>query len=327
LRTGTTRLHALRCVLAAIMAGASISSAQTYPVHPVRWVLPGPAAGGVDVIARPIAQRLSESMSQQVIIDNRPGAGGLIAGQVVAGAAPDGYTVLLGTTGTHSIMPLLARKRPYDPAVDFAPVTMIATAPLLTAVHPSLPVRTVADLIRLAKTKPGELLYASNGTGTIHHLTIEMLSQAAGVRMLHVPYNGGTPAVIAAMSGQVHVVMTAIPTVLGQVRSARLRAVAVTGRTRSSAVPEIPTVAESGLPGFEAVQWYGMFVPARTPSKISQRLAAEIRKAVESAAATAALSLEGADVAVNGPRALSEFHQADIAKWQTVIRVAQIALD
>ena len=260
-------------------------------------------------------------------MDNRPGASGLIAGQAAVTSPPDGYTALLGTTGTHSIMPFLAKKRPYDPVRDFVPVTLIATAPLMVAIHPSLPVKSVKGLISLARARPSQLFYASNGTGTIHHLTAEMFSRAAGITMVHVPYKGGTPAVIDTVSGHIQLVFTALPTVLAQVRASRLRALAVTSAMRSSTVPDLPTVAESGLPGFESVQWYGVFVPKHTPSAIAGKLYIAIRKAMESTHVKAALAQEGSELAVNGPRALAEFHQADMARWQKVIRESNIVLE
>jgi tripartite-type tricarboxylate transporter receptor subunit TctC len=278
----------------------------------------------VDVVVRPIALWLSASVRQQFIVDNRAGASGLIAGEIVAAAPPDGYTVLIGTSGTHSLAPLLVRKPPYDPVRQFAPVTLIATAPLLAAVHPSLPVKSVRELIGLAKARPGQLLYASNGAGTIQHMTTTMLSQIAGISMTHVPYKGGTPAVMDTVSGHTHLVITAIPTVLAQVRASRLRALAVTSAARAAVITDIPTVAESGVPGFESVQWYSLFVPIRTPASVVERLHVETRKAAGSPEVKAALAFEGAELVVSGPGALSDFHRADMAKWRKVVRDSKI---
>jgi len=300
---------------------------QAYPVKSIRLILPGPAAGGTDVVGRPIAQKLSESFKQPIVVDNRPGAAGVIAAQLTANTPPDGYTIMIGTAVGMSISPFLAKKRPYDPVQDFAPITMVATAPLMVAVHPSLPVKSIRELVALAKSKPKQLLYASNGAGTIQHLTAERLSQAAGITLLHVPYKGGTPAVIDAVSGQVQLVITAVPTVLPQVRAARLRALAVTSARRSSTLPDVATVAESGLPGFESVQWYGMFAPRNTPDAITDRLYGEIRKAADGPAVKAPLAQEGAELTVAGPRALAEFLRADITKWQKVIHEANMILE
>ena len=317
-------------MLAFALFGLGVSSplwSQPYPVKPVRLILPGPPAGGADVVARPIAQRLSESLGQPVFVDNRPGASGVIAAQLTASALPDGYTVMVGTAVGMSIAPFLARKRPYDPVQDYAPVALVATAPLMVAVHPSLPVKSIRELVTLAKARPKHLLYASNGTGTIQHLTAEMLSRTAGIAMVHVPYKGGTPAVIDTVSGNVQLVMTALPTVLPHVRGSRLRALAVTSGKRSSAIPELPTVAESGMPGFESVQWYGIFAPRNTAAAIIERLHAEIRKAAESPFVKGPLAQEGAELMVTGPQALADFLRADIAKWQKVIHEANIVFE
>lgn len=279
------------------------------------------------MIMRPIAQKLSESLGQQVVVDNRPGAGGVIAAQIVVSSPPDGYTVLQASASSFSISPFLLKKRPYDPVQDFTPVTLVAIAPLMVTVHPSLPVKSVKDLISLAKAKPRQLLYASNGKGSLSHLTAEMFSIAAGITMLHVPYKGGTPAVMDTMSGQVQLVITAVPTLLPQVKASRLRALAVTSSKRSPAVPDLPTVAESGMPGFESVQWYGIFAPKNTPAAITDKLHSEFRKVGESPAVKAPLAQEGAELAVTGPQALADFLRADIAKWQKVTREANIVLE
>jgi tripartite-type tricarboxylate transporter receptor subunit TctC len=313
-------------VAAAILAAGAVWG-QGFPAKPVRFVVIGPPAGGADVIARPVAQRMTEAIGQAVVVDNRPGAGGIVGSQFVAGAPPDGYTILLATASGFSIAPFLGKKRPYDPMQDFAAVTLLATAPMLVTVHPSLPVKSVKELIGLARARPRDLLYASNGAGSFSHLTTELFSHAAGISMVHVPYKGGTPAVIDTMSGATQVLITALPTLIAQVKAGRLRALAVTSGKRSSAVPDLPTVAETGLRGFESVQWYGVFAPRNTPPAIVERLHVEIRKAAEGPAVKAPLSQEGADLVVTGPRALAEFLRSDIAKWQKVIREAGIVLE
>ena len=313
-------------VLCGMISGGP-SWCQSYPVKPVRLIVGGPPGGGADVVMRPIAQKLSETLGQQVIVDNRPGAGSMIAAQLAAGSPPDGYTVLQASASGFSISPFLQKKLPYDPIHDFTPITLIATAPLMLTVHPSLPVRSVKDLISLARTKPGQLLYASNGKGSFSHLTTEMFARSAGIAIVHVPYKGGTPAVIDTVSGNVQIVITAVPTLITQVRAARLRPLAVTSVKRSSAVPELPTVAESGLQGFESVQWYAVLAPKQTPAAITDKLYGEIRKAAESPAVRAPLAQEGAEMAVNGPQALAEFLRTDIAKWQKIIRESKIVLE
>jgi tripartite-type tricarboxylate transporter receptor subunit TctC len=301
--------------------------AQTYPAKSVRLIVGGAPAAGGDLIMRPIAQRLSESTGQQFIIDNRPGAGSLLAGQIAAAAPADGYTILQGSASGFSIAPFLAKKRPYDPVQDFTPITMVARAPLLVAVHPALPVRSVKDLVALAKANPRALLYGSNGMASFSHLTTELFCRTAAVSMTHVPYKGGSPAAMDTVAGNVQLVVTSIPTLLAQVRSGRLRALAVTSSKRSSTVPEIPTVAESGFPGFESVQWYGMFAPKGTPRVIVERLHAEIHAAVDTPRFKASLAMEGAEAAVDGPEALGDFHRTDIARWAKVIRDLNIVLE
>jgi len=321
-----------------ILIGASIAAAfgfvasdpswsQTYPVKPIRLIVAGPAGGGNDIIARPIAQKLSESMGQQVIVDDRAGAGTLLAGQATAGAAPDGYTVLMATISTLCISPHLVRKKPYDPVRDFTPITLVARAGLMVAVNPALPAKTIGELIVLARSRPGQLAYASNGAGSLSHLTTELFSRAAGITMVHVPYKGGSQAAMDTVGGYTQLVITAIPTLIAQVRAARLRALAVTGSRRSPAMPDLPTVAESGLPGFESSQWYAAFAPKNTPTAIVERLYRELQKAADIAAVRAALSNEGADLTVTGPQRLGELVQADSAKWEKIIRESGIGLE
>lgn len=299
---------------------------QPYPAKPVRVIVSGPPAGGADVITRPIAQKLSESLGQQFLVENRPGAGMMIAAQAAASAPADGYTVLLATASNLSIAPFLMKKRPYDPLQDFTPVTLIAKAPLLITVHPSLPAGSVGELIALARGKPGQLLYGSNGHASFSHLTTEMFSRAAGISLTHVPYKGGTPAVLDTVTGQVQMVVTAVPTLLPQVRAARLRALAVTSATRSSALPQLPTVAESGVRGFESVQWYAFFLPRNAAPAIAAKLHLETEKAAGTSAVKALLANEGAELALLGPEPLGSFLRTDIARWQKVIREAKLEL-
>ena len=326
MRIQTLSLGLINCAFATLVAG-EFSLAQSYPAKPVRLVVSGPPGGGADVVMRPIAQRLSELLAQQVLVDNRPGAGSMIAAQHVAGSPPDGYTVLQASASGMSISPFLAKKRPYDPLQDFAPVTLVATAPLVVTVHPSVPVKSARDLIAFARARPGQLNYASNGKGSFSHLTTELFARSARIRMLHIPYKGGTPAVIDTVSGNVQLVITALPTLSAQIKAGRLRALAVTSGKRSSAVPELPTLAESGLPGFESVQWYGLQTPRHTPAAIVDRLYGGVRKAVDSLAVRTPLEQEGAELAVNGPQAMAAFLRTDIAKWQKVISESGIVLE
>src|SRR5712691_4459634 len=325
---GNTLIRTGAWVATALGIVASYPSwSQTYPVKPIRLIVAGPAGGGNDIITRPIAQKLSESMGQQVIVDNRPGAGTLLAGQATAGSAPDGYTVMMGTISTLCISPHLVRKKPYDPVLDFTPITLVATAGLMVAVHPALPAKTIKELVGLARSRPGQLTYASNGAGSLSHLTTELFSRAAGITMVHVPYKGGSLAAMDTIGGYTQLVITAIPTLISHVKASRLRAIAVTGSRRSPAMPDLPTVAESGLPGFESSQWYAALAPKNTPAAVVERLYRELEKAADIAAVKAALSNEGAELAVTGPKKLGELVRTDSAKWERIIRESGIVLD
>ncbi|MEQ1776387.1 MAG: tripartite tricarboxylate transporter substrate binding protein [Burkholderiales bacterium] len=296
-------------------------------MKPVRLVVSGPAAGGADVLARPIAQKVGESFGQQVVVDNRGGGGGMPATMAVLSAAADGYTMFFANAINMSIAPSLRAKLPFDPARDFAPVTLVATTPLMIAVHPALPVKSLTELVMLAKGKPKQVLCASNGEGTIQHLTIEMLNRAAGIALVHVPYKGGTPAVIDTVGGQTQMIISALPTLLTQVRASRLRALAVTSGQRASVLPDLLTVAESGFPGFESMQWYGIFTHAKAPPAIVDKWSGEVRKAIDSPNVKAGLAQEGATQAANGPQALADYLRTDILRWQKVVREANIALN
>lgn len=307
-----------------IVAGASsVAAAQNYPVKPVRIVAPFPPSGGTDLFARALAQKLGAVFAQQVIVDNRSGAGGMIGSDMVARAAPDGYTLLVTSSSSHSIAPHLTRKPPYDPLRDFAPVIAIASAPNLLVVHPSLPVRNVKDLIDLAKARPGSINYASNGSGTLSHLTGELFKLQAGVNLTHIPYKGGPPAVIDLVAGQVSVLFTAIPTALTQVRANRLRAVAVTGLKRVDPIKDVPAVAEA-LPGFESSQWWGMFAPPGTPVEIVARLNAEVARMLGDSEVKVRFANEGAEAVGGSPRDFAAYMKSDYEKWGKVVKDAGI---
>ena len=275
-----------RWIMAATIALATIFSTvgwtQSYPSKAVRIVVPQAPGGGNDTIARLIGQRLSQTMKQQFAVDNRAGAGGLIAAELVAKSPPDGYTLLLGNVATLTIIPNVQKKVPYDPFKDFEPVSLIASAPLLVVVHPSLPVTSVKQLIALAKAKPGQLNYASNGVGSSTHLATELFKVMTGTNLTHVPYKGLSPATTDLLSGQVQVMFSSAVAMLPHVKSGRLRGIAMTGATRSKAIPDIPTVAEAGVRDYEAGSWYGILAPARTDKAIVDTLAREIAAAVQS---------------------------------------------
>ena len=298
----------------------STGSGHAYPMKPVRMVVPFPAGGATDIVGRLIAQKLSESWGQQVIVDNRGGAGGTIGSDVAAKSPPDGYTMLLGTSSTHAIAPSLYSKLPYDPVRDFLPVTLVASATILLAVHPSLPAKNVRELIALAKKQPNALSFASSGNGGISHLIGEHFKALGGIQMLHVPYKGDTPALVDLVSGQVHLMFGTAVSFLPYVKSGRLNALAVTNPRRSPIVPNVPTVAESGLPGFEALQWFGVFVPAGTSRDIVARLNMDIVKSARLPDVRERMTGLGADVVGSTPEEFAAFQKADAAKWAKVVK-------
>ena len=314
-----TTLLQVGVLLTALLAPGGTAWCQIYPAKPVRVIIGGLPGTAPDVIARVIGPSVSESLGQPLVLENRGGGAGLLAAQITAAAPADGYTALIVGGGSVSIVPFLTKKRPYDPVQDFTPVTLVTIAPLVMACHPALPVKTVKELIGLARAKPKELLFASPGVGSIHHLTIEMFNRAAGVATVHVPYKGGPPAVIDVIGGRVQLVITTVIPVLPHVKAARLRAVAVTSARRTDVFPEVPTVAESGVQGFESLQWFALFTPRNTAGAIRERLFKEVRKAVENPAVISVLAQEGQELAVNGPQALSEFHRTEVAKWHKII--------
>ena len=312
----------MKLIFAALMIALVPSGpawGQAYPTKPVRLIIGGLPGTAPDVIARLFGPGMSESLGQSLILDNRGGGAGLLGAQITAAAAPDGYTFLIVGGGSLVIIPYLTKKPPYDPVGDFTPVTLVSLAPLVLACNPSLPVKTVQELISLSKAKPKDLLYGTPGVGSIHHLTIEMLNRAAGISLMHVPYKGGPPAVIDAIAGRVQLVITTVIPLSPHLKAARLRGLAVTSAKRTSVFPDLPTVAESGVPGFESHQWFGIFTPRNTPGAIRERFYKEVRKAVDKPSVTAILDQEGQLLAVNGPQALAEFRRTETAKWRKII--------
>jgi tripartite-type tricarboxylate transporter receptor subunit TctC len=315
-------------LLALLMTcGAAAAIAQAYPAKPVRMIVPFPAGGATDIVGRLIAQKLTEAWGQQVIVDNRGGAGGTIGSDVAAKSPPDGYTMLLGTSSTHAVAPSLYSRLPYDPVRDFSPVSLAATATILLVVHPSVPAHNVKELIALAKRQPNALSFASSGNGGISHLIGEQFKSTAGIQMLHVPYKGDTPALVDLVSGQVHLMFGTAVSFLPYVKSGRLRALAVTNPRRSPVVPDAPTIAESGLPGFEALQWFGVFVPAGTPRDIVSRLNADIAKSLKLADVRERLVGLGAEVVANAPEAFAAFQKADSTKWARIVKESGAKID
>ena len=307
-------------VLLALSAAAAV--AQPYPSKPIRLVVPFPAGGTTDILAREAGQRLSLSLGQSVVIDNRPGAAGNIGSELVAKSAPDGYTLLMATVSTHAINPNLYARLPYDHIKDFAPVVLVAGVPNVLEVTPSLPVHSVADLIKLAKEKPGQINFASSGSGTSIHLSGELFKTMAGVDMTHVPYKGSAPAITDLIGGQVQVMFDNLPSSLPQIKAGKLRAIAVTSAQRAPALPDIPTIAESGLPGFEATSWFGIVAPAGTPPTIIARINADVNQWLQSPEAKEKLLAQGAVAAGGSPEQFAAYIHAETEKWARVVKAS-----
>jgi len=288
--------------------------AQTYPAKTVRVIVPSAAGGSVDTMARLLSQKLSEGMRQQFVVENRAGSGGVIGTEVVARATPDGY-VLLAAYASHVINPTLYKKLPYDSVKDFSPITQISEQPLLVIVHPSLPVRNTKDLIALARARPGELNFASAGAGSGGHLATEIFNSMAKVKMTHVPYKGSSPALTDLIAGHTQVFVVTLVTSLPQVRAGRVRAIAITSAKRSAATPDVPTIAESGVPGYEAVVHYFLLAPAGTPKEIVNQLNAESIKALKAPDLIDRLARDGAEPVPRTPEDTARYITAEIGKW------------
>jgi tripartite-type tricarboxylate transporter receptor subunit TctC len=309
---------ALGCVAVVV---CHATHAQQYPARPVRLIVPYPPGGGTDTLARVVSQKLSETLGQQVVMDNRPGAGANIGMELAARSAPDGYTLVLATI-SNAISASLYSRLNYDLVRDFAPVTLLATTPHLLAVHPSLPVGSVKDLIALAKARPGQLVYSSAGSGTPTHLAGELFDYMAGVNMTHVPYKGGGPSVVALLGGEVTASFATMPSVLPHVKSGKLRGVAVTTSRRSPSAPNLPTVAESGLPGFDMGSWYGLMAPAGTPAAVVSHLNAETIKVLKLADVKQRLDNSGFDALVSTPEEYAAYTRSEIDKWAKIVKAS-----
>jgi tripartite-type tricarboxylate transporter receptor subunit TctC len=300
------------------------ATAQSYPTKPIRFLVPFPPGGGNDTMARTFGQKMSERLGQPVVIDNRPGAGGNIGAETAAHALPDGYTIFLGGVGSHGINPNLMLKPPYDPIRDFAPVSLIASAPMLVVVPLSLPAKSLNDFLHLAKSHPGQLNFASSGTGSIAHLAAELLNSMAKIKLEHVPYKGTGPALTDLLAGRVQVMFNSTVSVMPQVRAGKVRALAVTAAKRSSALPDLPTVAESGVAGYEAASWYGVLAPAGTPRAIVMKLNSEVAQIAQLPEVRERLAADGADPGGNSPEEFGAYIRRELARWKTVIEQAKI---
>ena len=321
----------MRTFYFALVTGAAfiggLVHAQNYPVKAIRLVVPQPPGGGNDVIARMISQKLSVALKQQIAVDNRAGAGGLIGADVAAHSPADGYTLLLGNVATLAIIPNVQKKMPYDALKDFAPVSLIASAPLLVVVHPSVPVHSIKQLIVLARAKPGQLNYASNGVASSTHLATEMFKMMTRTDLVHVPYKGLGPATTDLLSGQMQLMFSSAVAMMPHVQAKRLRAIAMTGAKRSTAIPDIPTVAESGVPDYEAGSWYGILAPTGTPREIIDLLNREIVAAVRSPEITDRLVAEAVIPIGNSPAEFSAHLQKEYTRIGNVIRSSGAKFD
>ncbi len=316
-------IQALAALLV-LAAGAPAAKAQgTYPTKPVRLIVPSVAGGGTDISARLIAPKLSEFLGQQVIVENRAGAAMIIGGEAVARAAPDGYTLLMGIS-TLTINPSIHKKMPFDALRDFAPISEVVAQPNVLVVHPSVPVKTVKELIAFTRTHPNQLDYGSAGVGSNPHLTMELFLSMAGIKMVHVPYKGLAPAMIDIIAGQLTVMSSTMLSGITYVRDGRLRALGVTTAKRSPILPEIPTIAEAALPGYEAAQWYGVLAPAGTPREIVTKLHAAIVRALQDATIRERFLADGAEPVGSSPDEFAAYMRAETAKWAKVIKAAGI---
>ena len=307
-----------------MLACAAPAAAQSYPAKPVRLIIPFPAGGGADIFARLIGRKLQENMGQSLVPDNRAGAAGIIGCELVARAAPDGYTLLMGTTGTHTTNPAIYSKLPYDPLKDFEPISLVAESPFVLLVQPSLPAKTVKELIAFAKKRPGELTYGSSGIGSSSHLGFELFNLMAGIKGVHVPYKGLPPAMTDTAAGQIVMTWNSITASAEFIRAKRVRALGIGSKKRSALMPEIPTISEAGLPGYELGSWYGMFAPAKTPQAIVRQLHAEIVKAIGDPSLKQQFAALSAEAVGSTPEEFRAVLQKDIVKWAKVARDANV---
>ena len=297
-----------------------------YPSKAIRMIVPFPAGGTADTLARITAQKLTERWGQQVIVDNRPGAGGNIGADVLAKSAPDGYTLMMGTTAL-AISAGLYSKLPFDVSKDFAPVTLVASVPMILVVHPSVPARSVKELLALAKSRPGLLTFSSAGNGTPSHLAGESFKKMTGTSMVHVPYKGGAPAVVDLLAGQVSLMLDNSLSVPGHIKAGKLRALGVSSSSRSRLLPEVPTIAEAGVPGYEFISWFGVFAPAGTQRPVISTIHGEIRKILEIPEVQEKLRSQGAEPVGNTPEEFSRLFQSDVAKLAKLIKEAGARID
>ena len=322
------RRHTLAtCLALGLTAVAGTAWAQAYPSKPIRVIVPFPAGGGTDIIAREVTHKLSSTLGWAIVVENKPGSGGNLGVDAAAKAAPDGYTLALGQTSNLAINPTLYSKMPYDSVKDLAPVSLVASAPLVLVVAADSPYKTLADVVNASKAKPASLNFASPGNGTVAHLTSELLQKTAGVKFTHIPYKGVAQAATDVIGGQVQLYMSSVPTLLGHIKNGKMRAIAVTSLKRVDDLPQVPTVAESGYKGFEAVTWFGFVAPAGVPKDIVVRLNTEFNKALQTADVKKKLSDQGADVLGGSPEQFGALIKSDIARWAPIVKESGAKLD
>jgi tripartite-type tricarboxylate transporter receptor subunit TctC len=311
----------------AALTAATLVSAQSYPTRPIKMIVPFPPAGSTDISARAVAGKLGERLGQPVVIENKPGAGGNIGTDVVAKAAPDGYTIVVGTVGTHAINQSLYSKMPYDNIKDFAPVVLLSTTPNVLVMPTSFPARSVQEVIAMAKARPGELTFASSGSGTSIHLSGELFSSMAGIKMQHIPYKGSGPMLIDLMSGQVNMAFDNLSASMVHIKAGKLKALATTGAQRSPALPDLPTISEAGLPGYDSTSWNAIYAPAGTPREIVDKLNREVNAILQSPETRRFFSEQGAEAGGGSPGQLAAHTRAETAKWAKVVKDSGAKVD
>ena len=316
--------QAVVIVSVVLAAMPSLATAQAYPAKPIRWISPWPAGGANDIFSRAIGQKIGESLGQQVLVDNRPGAAGTIGSDIAAKAPADGYTLVMGSSPTHAIAPALYPALPYDPLRDFSAVTLVGSVPNVLVLHPSVPAKTVKEFIAVAKARPGKLNFASTGNGTSQHLSAELFKFMAGLDMVHIPYKGTAPALTELVAGQVDLAFENMPALIPHIQAGRLRALAVTTTKRSAVMPELPTIAEAALPGYDASVWFGVFAPAGTPRPVIDRLHGEILKALQTQDLKSRMIAMGTDVSGMGPDDFSAYVRKEIPKWANLVKAAGV---
>ena len=317
-----------RIPIAVMLAAAAMGAqAQTYPTKPVRLIVPFPPGGGTDLISRAIAPKLSEAWGQQIVVDNRPGSGGTIGMAIAAKTPPDGYTAVMGQLANLSAAPSMYKNLPYDPVRDFAPVTQVVSTPLVLVSHPSLPAKNVKELVALARAKPDALTYGSPGNGTLGHLAAEMFKTMTGTKMLHIPYKGASLAITELMGGQITTYFSSIPPAVSLIKAGRLKALGVTSLKRATALPDIPSIAEGGVPGYDAVNWYGLAYPAGTPQAIVAKMHEDTVKILRLPEVRDRFSSEAGEVVGNTPEQFAAFIKTEAVKWGKVIRDSGARVD